>query len=50
MDPVWLLVAVSGFVVTSVISQNEDPTAFAAPPPLPATGTFLLVSMSNLTK
>ena len=50
MAPLWLFVAVSGLAVTVVFSQFFDPTAFAEPPPLPATGTFLLVSISNLKK
>ena len=49
MAPVWLVVAVSGLVVTAVFSQ--DPNAFGeVPTSFPEAGTFLLVSMSNLTK
>ena len=44
MSPLQLFVALSGLAVTIVFSQS-CPTAFANPPPLPETGTFVLVSI-----
>ena len=45
MASCWLFVALSGLAMTPVFSQYTDGTAFANPPPLPATGTFLLTSV-----
>ena len=39
MNQFWLLVAVSGLVATTVISQNPQHD-FANPPPLPAKGAW----------
>ena len=41
MASLWLFVALSGLAVMPVFSQTTDQTAFANPPPLPATGIQL---------
>ena len=46
MAPLWLLINVSGLVVTAVFSQSI--TDFGSPPPLPEKGTFLLADIWKL--
>ena len=43
MPPFQLFIALSGLAVTVVLSQDQ--LAFADPPPLPATGSFLFAGM-----
>ena len=42
MAPIWLLITLSGLVVTTVFSQNGDP------PPRPTKGAFLIVNIGKL--
>ena len=50
MVPLWLFLTVSGLAVTAVFSEiTTNVTAFANPPPLPATGMYMYLYYVDVT-